>query len=125
MSLETMAYADPRAVFGITVPKVWSAQAQRSLFGDVVLVAFLVAQVLDGVFTYIGVMTLGMSAEANPVIAALMTRLGHGPALMTAKLVAGSLGIALHVRGTHVAVALLALFYAAAAVLPWALILYF
>ena len=119
-----MAYADPRAVFGIAVPKVWSGQPQRSVFGDTVLVAFLLAQVFDGAFTYIGVMALGMSVEANPVIAALMTHLGHGPALMTAKLVAGSLGIGLHVRGTHVAVALLAVFYVAAAVVPWAVILF-
>jgi hypothetical protein len=69
-------------------------------------------------------MTLGMSVEANPLIAALMTHLGHGRALMTAKLVSGSLGIGLHLRGTHVAVALLVVFYVAAAVLPWALILF-
>jgi hypothetical protein len=43
---------------------------------------------------------------------------------MTAKIVAGSLGIGLHLRGTHVAVALLAVFYAGAAVLPWVLILF-
>jgi hypothetical protein len=43
---------------------------------------------------------------------------------MTAKLVSGSLGIGLHLRGTHVAVALLVVFYVAAAVVPWAVILF-
>ena len=62
-------YADPRTLFGTTVPNVWSVAPRRSLFGDVVLVAFLVAQVLDGAFTYMGVMTFGLSVEANPVIA--------------------------------------------------------
>ena len=119
-----MAYADPRAVFGTAVPQVRRAQPHRSLFGIVVLIAFLLAQVLDGAFTYIGVRAFGISVEANPLLAVLMTHLGHGPALMTAKFVAASLGIGLHLRGTHVAVALLAVFYIAAAVLPWTLMLF-
>lgn len=120
-----MAYADARVVFGTAVPKVWSEPPQRSLFGDIVLVAFLLAQVLDGAFTYLGVTTFGMSIEANPVIGALMLHLGHGAALMTAKSVAGFLGIGLHIRGTHAAVALLAAFYMTAAVVPWVAILFF
>jgi hypothetical protein len=117
-------YADPRTLFGTTVPKVWRTSPPRSLFGDAVLVTFLIAQVLDGAFTYMGVMTFGMSIEANPVIAALMLHLGHGTALMTAKLAAATLGIGLHLRGTHGAVALLAAFYLTAAVLPWTVILF-
>jgi hypothetical protein len=54
-----------------------------------------------------------------------MLHLGHGTALMMAKLVAAVLGIGLHLRGTHGAVALLAAFYVTTAVLPWALILFF
>jgi hypothetical protein len=75
-------------------------------------------------FTYMGVMTFGTAAEANPLIGALMLHLGHVPALMTAKVVAGFLGIGLHLRGTHGAVALLAGLYLIAAVFPWALILF-
>jgi len=125
MDVAAAGYADPRTHFGSSVPKVWRLPPRRSVFGDVVLVAFLVAQVLDGAFTYLGVMTYGTAAEANPVIASLMLHLGHGTALMMAKLVAAVLGIGLHLRGTHGAVALLATFYVAAAVLPWALILFF
>ena len=120
-----MAYADPRVVFGTALPKVWSVAPRRSVFGDLVLIAFLLAQVFDGVFTYMGVLTFGTTIEANPVIGALMVHLGHGAALMMAKLVAGCLGIGLHLRGTHGAVALLAGFYVTAAVLPWAVILFF
>jgi len=125
MDVAASGYADARTLFGTTVPKVWSGPPRRSLFGDVMLVAFLVAQVLDGTFTYLGVMTFGTGAEANPVISALMLHLGHGTALMMAKLVAATLGIGLHLRGTHGAVALLATFYVGAAVLPWAFILFY
>jgi len=90
-----------------------------------VLVTFLLAQVLDGAFTYMGVLTFGPSIEANPVITSLMLHLGHGTALMMAKLLAAVLGIGLHLRGTHGAVALLAGFYVSAAILPWVLILFF
>ena|SRR5437764_12437258 len=122
--MATTAYVEPGALFGTSLPKVWSAQPRRSLFGDVVLVAFLLAQVFDGAFTYMGVMAFGTAIEANPLIGVLMLHLGHGAALMTAKLVAASLGIGLHLRGTHGAVALLAGFYVTAAVLPWAIILF-
>ena len=122
--MSTTGYADAAASFGTAIPKVWSASPRRSLFGDCVLVAFLLTQVLDGVFTYMGVMTFGTAVEANPLIAALMLHLGHVPALMTAKVIAGFLGIGLHLRGTHAAVALLASLYMTAAVVPWAMILF-
>ena len=119
-----MAYANAESVFGTRLPKVWSPPPQPSLFGNVVLVVFLLCQVFDGAFTYMGVMTFGTGIEANPVLAALMVHMGHGTALMTAKFTAASLGIGLHLRGTHAAVAALAAFYVIAAVLPWALILF-
>lgn len=119
-----MAYANAESVFGNAVPKVWSPPPQPSLFGNVVLVVFLLCQVFDGAFTYLGVMTFGTGIEANPVLAALMAHMGHGTALMMAKFTAASLGIGLHLRGTHAAVAVLAAFYVIAAVLPWALILF-
>jgi hypothetical protein len=122
--MATTEYADARTFFGTSIPKVWSVSPRRSVFGDLVLIAFLLAQLLDGVFTYMGVMTFGMAVEANPIIAAMMLHLGHGAALMTAKLVAGFFGIGLHLRGTHGAVALLACVYVAMAVLPWAVILF-
>lgn len=120
-----MAYADAQSVFGTPVPKVWSALPRRSLFGDVVIVVFLLSQVFDGAFTYLGVITFGTGIEANPLIAMLMKHLGHGAALMAAKVVAGGLGMGLHLRGTHAAVAVLAVFYVAVAVLPWIVILFF
>ena len=97
---------------------------QRSIFGDVVLLVFLFAQCLDGVLTYVGVVTYGTSIEANPLIATMMAHLGHGLALMGAKTVAGLLGICLHLRQVHLVVALLAVFYVTVAVIPWMAILF-
>jgi len=118
------ACAVPAHLFGTSVPNVWNSSARRSLFGDVLLVIFLLAQCFDGVFTYVGVTTFGVSIEANPVLVALMAALGRGPALMGAKLVASALGICLHLREVHGAIALLTIFYLAAAIVPWTVIFF-
>lgn len=118
------AYADP-AVFLAPQLRTWTPRVtRRSLFGDLVLVAFLLFQCFDGVFTYIGVATYGVSIEANPLIASLMHSLGHGTALALAKVLAAALGICLHLREIHGAVAVLAAFYLVVAILPWTMILF-
>jgi hypothetical protein len=109
---------------GTAVPTVWNLPVRRSLFGDAVLVLFLLAQCFDGVFTYVGVVSFGVGIEANPLVATLMTALGHGLGLMAAKAIAIFLGIGLHLRQVHSAVALLAAFYLAVAVVPWVAILF-
>jgi hypothetical protein len=118
-------YADPGTIFGTSVPKVWSLRPRHFVFGDFVLVVFLLTQCLDGIFTYVGIITFGPGIEANPLIGALMLHLGHAGALMTAKTMSASLGIALHVRRVHGAVALLTGFYLSVAILPWIAILFF
>jgi hypothetical protein len=125
MDAAALEYAHSPSLYGNAVPKLWRLTPHRMLFGDLAVVAFLVAQCLDGIFTYVGVTTFGNNIEANPLIGALMLRLGHGTALLVAKSIAASLGIALHLRGVHVAVAALVLFYVATAVLPWIAILFF
>jgi uncharacterized membrane protein len=97
----------------------------RSLFGDVALVVFLVAQALDGVLTYVGVSVYGVHMEGNPIIGWLMAAIGQGPALAAAKVTAGFFGVALHLSAVHRAVALLAVFYLAIAVVPWVAILFY
>jgi uncharacterized protein DUF5658 len=98
---------------------------RRNLFGDVALIVFLLAQASDGVLTYIGVSIYGLHVEGNPIIGWLMSSMGEGPALATAKLAAGFFGIALHLSSVHRAVALLAVFYVAVAVVPWVAILFY
>jgi len=119
------SHAAPVPFPGTAVPKVWNQPVQRSLFGDLMIIAFLLAQLCDGVFTYVGVMTFGIGIEANPVVSSLMAAFGCGPALTGAKAVAGALGILLHLRQIHMPVAILAGFYLAAAIAPWTLILFF
>jgi hypothetical protein len=103
---------------------VQAPRSQGRLFGDIAVIVFLLAQVSDGVLTYIGVSTYGVSIEGNPVIAWLMTWLGEGPGLAAAKVTAGFFGMALHLWAVHKAVAILAGFYIVVAVIPWVAILY-
>jgi uncharacterized membrane protein len=97
----------------------------RNVFGDIALLIFLIAQASDGVLTYVGVSTYGLRIEANPLIGWLMSLIGQGAALATAKVAAGLFGIALHLSAVHRAVAILAAFYLAVAVLPWVAILFY
>src|SRR5262245_23071687 len=95
-------------------------ESPRSLFGDVVVLGFVIAQCLDGVLTYLGVSLWGPGVEANPVVGAVMATVGLGPGLAGTKLVAIGFGIVLHLFRVHNVVALLTAVYIAAAILPWA-----
>lgn len=119
-----IAWARESAFSGSRFPNVWNLPAQRSLFGDAALLVFLLAQCFDGVFTYVGVISFGLGVEANPLIALLMVSVGEGAGLVAAKAVAILLGIALHLRQVHAAVAVLAAFYIVVAVVPWMAILF-
>jgi hypothetical protein len=94
------------------------------MFGLAVLIAFLTAQVLDGLFTYLGVQRFGSMIEANPLLSWSMSAFGEGPALAGAKLMASSFGIALHLTAVHRIVFALTVFYLAVAILPWTAILF-
>jgi len=95
----------------------------RCLFGDVVVVGFLCAQVLDGVFTYLGVSRWGPSVEANPIVGGAVALAGLGLGLSAVKMTAIAFGMLLHLQRVHYLVALLTAVYVAAAILPWAAIL--
>ncbi len=90
-----------------------------STFGDLAVVAFVLVQCLDGIFTYLGVKTWGLSIEANPLITSAVSMAGLGVGLAGTKLVAVGFGMILHLRRTHVIVAILTAFYFAAAIIPW------
>ena len=103
---------------------VGTAPATRSAFGDAAFVLFLLAQACDGVLTYVGVTVYGAHMEGNPLISWLIARLGEGPALATAKLMAVGFGMALHLSAVHRTIALLTAFYMTVAVVPWIAILF-
>ena len=99
--------------------------AKSARFGNVMVVAFLIAQACDGVMTYIGVATYGTRIEGNPLIGWLMHAFGMAAGVATAKAAAGAFGIVLHLVAVHRLVAALALFYVAAAIVPWMGVLFF
>ena len=96
--------------------KRWDAP---NIFGDLAVLGFVLVQCLDGVFTYLGVRIWGPGIEANPLVSSAMTFAGLGVGLAGTKLIAVSLGIVLHLRRTHMVVAILTVFYLAAAIIPW------
>lgn len=96
----------------------------RSWFGDTAILAFLLAQALDGCLTYLGVSSFGPQIEANPLIVSLIESLGLGGGLVVAKGVAMLLGIGLHLIAVHSVVAALTGVYVTTAIWPWTLLLF-
>lgn len=91
----------------------------ESRFGDLMVICFLVVQLLDGVFTYLGVRLWGPGIEANPLVSSAVSMAGVGAGVAGVKLVAAAFGILLHLRRVHNLVALLTIIYVAVAILPW------
>ena len=94
-------------------------EERDSLFGDLMVVAFLVTQCLDAVFTYLGVAIWGPAVEANPLISSAIGVAGVIAGIGGAKAIAVGLGMLLHRQRVHNLVALLTIVYVAVAILPW------
>jgi hypothetical protein len=84
---------------------------------------FLLAQTLDGAFTYVAVDTHGVMAEGNVLVATWIALVGPGVAVMGAKSLAGACGVLLYGVGRQRVLIALTVFYAIAAVAPWMLLL--
>jgi hypothetical protein len=97
----------------------------RCLFGDFVVLAFFAAQLLDGMFTYVGVSVWGPAIEANPLVSSAVAVAGLGAGLTGVKAIAIAFGMLLHLRRLHNLVALLTAIYFAIAILPWTAIFLF
>jgi len=102
-----------------------SSTAIPSPLGDLFILAFLCTQACDGVLTYVGIATLGIGIEGNPLLASLMGAIGGGGALLAAKSAAALFGIVLHLNGVHRTLAALTALYVTAAVVPWTALLFF
>jgi hypothetical protein len=112
-----------------TVPAATAAPASsryfsHEAFGNFVIILFLVAQLLDGIFTYLGVAAFGLS-EGNPIIAYYIQHHGVGPSVTMAKVLAVVCSMVLHLLGLHRTLGLLTLMYLSLAVLPWTYLLFF
>ena len=92
-------------------------------FGNLVVVLFLVAQALDGIFTYLGIQAFGLS-EGNPLIAYSFRHAGVGPGLTGAKLLAVGCSMLLHLLGLHRTLGVLTLLYLSFAILPWSYLIF-
>ena len=84
-----------------------------------VLLLFLTAQLVDGVFTYVAVSIYGPGAEANVILAVWMALIGPAPTLLVAKAIAAGAGVLVYRRGLHGVLAALTAVYATVAVGPW------
>ena len=104
---------------GSRMERLAKANGGTSVFGDLVVIGFLCAQVLDGVFTYLGMTMWGPSVEANPIVSSAVSFAGVGVGLSAVKLTAIAFGIVLHRRRVHLLLALLTAIYIAVAILPW------
>ena len=91
--------------------------------GDLTFVLFAVTQLLDGLLTYIGVVTFGPAIEANPLIAWSVAGYGAATALIGSKLMALACGAVLHVATMHRTIALLTVLYVVTAIWPWTMVL--
>ena len=90
---------------------------------ELVWVAFVAVQVLDGIMSYVGVHTFGSWIEANPLVAWYASTFGPAVAFTVVKLFAIGCGTMLYLMARHRTVAALTLFYLAFAVVPWAHVL--
>ena len=84
-----------------------------------VLQIFLIAQVLDGALTYIGVRQFGIQAEGNVLLTTMMHAWGAGPTLIAAKLFSSICGIILFMVSVYRVLAAVAGACIGFAVVPW------
>jgi hypothetical protein len=91
---------------------------------ELVFLAFVTVQALDGIMSYVGVKTFGSWIEANPLVSWYASVFGPAVAFTVAKLFAIACGTLLYLLARHRTVAALTLFYLAFAVVPWAHILH-
>jgi len=96
----------------------------RMIGHELIFAAFLLTQILDGVFTYVGVSVFGVAAEGNPLLAWLMMSYGELIALAGAKIVAACCGVALYLLAVDRLLAILTLVYIGGALVPWTLVLF-
>ena len=82
-------------------------------------------QLLDGAFTYIGILSFGPGIEANPLLAWYVATYGAATALIGAKLMALGCGAVLYATAMHRTISALVVVYGVGALAPWVRILWF
>jgi len=86
---------------------------------EIAWLAFVTVQALDGMLSYIGVLTFGHGIEANPLLAWYLGIFGPATVFIGAKLFAVGCGALLHLKARHNCLAALTAVYMLFAVGPW------
>lgn len=98
-------------------------QPRRFLTAEMLFLAFVLVQVLDGALSYIGVSLHGPEIEGNPLVAWYLATLGPAVGFTAAKVFAILCGSVLYITARHRWVAMLTIVYILFAVGPWASLL--
>ena len=115
---------DYAGVFRSANPSSGALSGRRRLILWLPLIAFLLAQVGDGLLTYAGILKYGWEVEANPIVKWYVLAFGPETALATAKTFAFTCVLPLHCRGMYRTIGALTILYLAGAVVPWAHVLW-
>jgi hypothetical protein len=86
---------------------------------QIVWLAFVAVQALDGAMSYIGVSLHGPGIEGNPLVAWYLSTFGPALGFTVAKLFAVTCGAVLYMTARHRWVAILTVVYVVFAVVPW------
>ena len=86
---------------------------------QIVWLAFVVVQALDGAMSYVGVSLHGPEIEGNPLVAWYLSALGPAVGFTMAKLFAVTCGAVLYMTARHRWVAILTIIYVVFAVVSW------
>jgi hypothetical protein len=93
-------------------------------FGNAVFLVFALAQLADGLFTYIGISRFGVAIELNPLIVWSAALFGAGTALVGVKTFAMLCAMLLHMTARHHAIGALTIVYLIGAIWPWTHVLW-
>jgi hypothetical protein len=102
---------------GLTRPPLFKTRRLSS--AEMLWLAFVIVQALDGAMSYVGVSLHGTTIEGNPLVAWYLTALGPAVGFALAKLFAVTCGAVLYLTARHRWVALLTVIYVIFAVGPW------
>lgn len=105
------------------------ASSEQSRSALLLGLSLIILQILDGLFTAIGVNRYGVAVEGNPIIRTLMDQFGAFPALAIIKIVAVLLVIFVTLQATKISwvrnvLGAASFTYLVAAVLPWGILLF-
>ena len=102
---------------GLGRPRLFASR--RLSHAEILWLAFVTVQALDGAMSYVGVSLHGPGIEANPLVGWYLAAFGPAVGFTAAKLFAVTCGAVLYITARHRWVAVLTILYIVFAVGPW------